>query len=180
MAVQLAWLFCLSLAVLAIVGAEDPYRFFTWNVTYGDIYPLGVRQTVYYTPYIYIYIYICLLPHTSTMFGCWICLWLVALQIANCNWQGILINGQFPGPDIHSFTNDNLIINVFNSLDEPFLLSWYSPLLSSPLFAFHFIPSFILAATNEHSVSFTINLLTSFPLPVSTISHCFTFPPIHS
>ncbi|KAK9748496.1 hypothetical protein RND81_02G061600 [Saponaria officinalis] len=38
--------------------------------------------------------------------------------------QGILINGQFPGPDIHSVTNDNLIINVHNSLDVPFLLSW--------------------------------------------------------
>lgn len=69
-------------ALLAIAGAEDPYRFFNWNVTYGDIYPLGVRQ------------------------------------------QGILINGQFPGPDIHSVTNDNLIINVFNSLTEPFLVSW--------------------------------------------------------
>ncbi|KAK9129329.1 hypothetical protein Sjap_009816 [Stephania japonica] len=63
-------------------NAEDPYRFFNWNVTYGDVYPLGVRQ------------------------------------------QGILINGQFPGPDIHSVTNDNLIINVFNNLPEPFLLSW--------------------------------------------------------
>ncbi|KAF8026267.1 hypothetical protein BT93_F2927 [Corymbia citriodora subsp. variegata] len=76
---------CASLAVallFAVVGAENPYRFFDWNVTYGDIYPLGVRQ------------------------------------------QGILINGQFPGPDIHSVTNDNLIINVFNSLDEPFLISW--------------------------------------------------------
>ncbi|XP_027170980.1 L-ascorbate oxidase homolog [Coffea eugenioides] len=62
--------------------AEDPYRFFTWNVTYGDIYPLGVKQ------------------------------------------QGILINGQFPGPAIESVTNDNLIINVFNNLDEPFLISW--------------------------------------------------------
>lgn len=70
-------------AMLAIVArAESPYRFFTWNVTYGDIYPLGVRQ------------------------------------------QGILINGQFPGPDIHSVTNDNLIINVHNSLPEPFLISW--------------------------------------------------------
>ncbi|CAA2959860.1 L-ascorbate oxidase homolog [Olea europaea subsp. europaea] len=68
--------------VFTIGGAEDPYRFFTWNVTYGDIYPLGVRQ------------------------------------------QGILINGQFPGPDIYSVTNDNIIINVFNSLDEPFLISW--------------------------------------------------------
>ncbi|KAK2995126.1 hypothetical protein RJ640_020766 [Escallonia rubra] len=74
--------FFLCTALLAIVRAEDPYRFFNWNVTYGDIYPLGVRQ------------------------------------------QGILINGQFPGPDIHSVTNDNLIINVFNSLTEPFLISW--------------------------------------------------------
>ncbi|KAL8060116.1 hypothetical protein ABFX02_02G003400 [Erythranthe guttata] len=68
---------------VAIVGsAEDPYRFFTWNITYGDISPLGVPQ------------------------------------------QGILINGQFPGPDIYSVTNDNIIINVFNNLPEPFLLSW--------------------------------------------------------
>lgn len=78
-AASICSLFC---SLFAIVNAEDPYRFFNWNVTYGDIYPLGVRQ------------------------------------------RGILINGQFPGPDIHSVTNDNLIINVFNSLDEPFLLSW--------------------------------------------------------
>ncbi|KAK8580779.1 hypothetical protein V6N12_071031 [Hibiscus sabdariffa] len=75
-------LICATVSLFAIARAEDPYRFFTWNVTYGDIFPLGVRQT------------------------------------------GILINGQFPGPDIHSVTNDNLIINVFNSLDEPFLISW--------------------------------------------------------
>ncbi|XP_062079177.1 L-ascorbate oxidase homolog [Humulus lupulus] len=75
-------LYFAAASLFAIVRAEDPYRFFDWNVTYGDIYPLGVRQ------------------------------------------QGILINGQFPGPDIHSVTNDNLIINVYNSLDEPFLLSW--------------------------------------------------------
>ncbi|XWS55142.1 hypothetical protein CRYUN_Cryun10bG0149300 [Craigia yunnanensis] len=72
----------LVLAVVVVVQAEDPYRFFNWNVTYGDIFPLGVRQ------------------------------------------QGILINGQFPGPDLYSVTNDNLIINVYNNLDEPFLLSW--------------------------------------------------------
>ncbi|CAI0435001.1 unnamed protein product [Linum tenue] len=71
-----------AVSLLAIVGAESPYRFFDWNVTYGDIYPLGVRQ------------------------------------------RGILIDGAFPGPDIHCVTNDNLIINVHNSLDEPFLLSW--------------------------------------------------------
>ncbi|KAH9309107.1 hypothetical protein KI387_037018, partial [Taxus chinensis] len=62
--------------------AEDPYRFLTWNVTFGTIWPLGVPQ------------------------------------------QGILINGQFPGPQIDSVTNDNIILNVFNNLDQPFLLSW--------------------------------------------------------
>jgi FtsP/CotA-like multicopper oxidase with cupredoxin domain len=41
--------------------------------------------------------------------------------------QGILINNQFPGPQIEAVTNDNLIINVFNKLNEPFLLSWYVP-----------------------------------------------------
>ncbi|PIA36729.1 hypothetical protein AQUCO_03300145v1 [Aquilegia coerulea] len=78
----LIFFFFIFLFVVSCVNAEDPYRFFTWNVTYGDIYPLGVKQ------------------------------------------QGILINGQFPGPKIDSVTNDNLIISVFNSLDEPFLLSW--------------------------------------------------------
>ncbi|XP_050261019.1 L-ascorbate oxidase homolog [Quercus robur] len=77
-----AWIFYTIFILLGFVSAEDPYRFFNWNVTYGDIYPLGVRQ------------------------------------------QGILINGQFPGPEIYSNTNDNLIINVHNSLKEPFLLSW--------------------------------------------------------
>lgn len=78
-------LLLILVVLLTIIGsslAESPYRFFTWNVTFGDIYPLGVKQ------------------------------------------QGILINGQFPGPPIEAVTNDNLIISVFNSLDEPFLLSW--------------------------------------------------------
>ncbi|XP_047159045.1 L-ascorbate oxidase homolog [Vigna umbellata] len=76
--------FCSILLLLefVFVAAEDPYRFFDWTVTYGDIYPLGIKQ------------------------------------------QGILINGQFPGPEIYSVTNDNLIINVRNNLTEPFLLSW--------------------------------------------------------
>ncbi|CAL9078316.1 unnamed protein product [Musa textilis] len=72
----------LSLLGLSSVGAEDPYLFFTWNVTYGTISPLGVPQL------------------------------------------GILINGQFPGPNINSTTNNNIVVNVFNNLDEPFLLTW--------------------------------------------------------
>ena len=38
--------------------------------------------------------------------------------------QGILINGQFLGPQIDVVTNDNIIVNVFNNLSIPFLLSW--------------------------------------------------------
>ncbi|CAN4112605.1 unnamed protein product [Withania somnifera] len=67
---------------MAAAIAEDPYRYFDWRISYGNIYPLGIRQ------------------------------------------QGILINGQFPGPDIYSVTNDNLIINVHNDLPDPFLLTW--------------------------------------------------------
>ncbi|KAG2574865.1 hypothetical protein PVAP13_7KG392340 [Panicum virgatum] len=54
---------------LLAARAADPYRFYTWNVTFGDIYPLGVKQ------------------------------------------EGILINGQFPGPQIDAVTNDNINVN---------------------------------------------------------------------
>uniref|UniRef100_A0A0E0LL62 Plastocyanin-like domain-containing protein n=1 Tax=Oryza punctata TaxID=4537 RepID=A0A0E0LL62_ORYPU len=79
--VAIALLLFLAMPSALLVAGDDPYRFFTWTVTYGDITPLGVKQ------------------------------------------QGILINGQFPGPTIEAVTNDNLIINVFNKLNDPFLLS---------------------------------------------------------
>ncbi|KAG2541025.1 hypothetical protein PVAP13_9NG596614 [Panicum virgatum] len=78
---------------------------FRWDITYGEISPLGVPQ------------------------------------------QGVLINGQFPGPTLECQTNDNLIINVRNSLPDPFLLSWnglqqrknswQNGLLLLPSLAFH-------------------------------------------
>eukprot|EP01018_Ginkgo_biloba_P014728 Gb_29247 [translate_table: standard] len=79
---SLWWLAAVMIYNACMIGAEDPYKYFTWTVTYGAIYPLGVPQ------------------------------------------QGILINGQFPGPQIDAVTNDNIIINVFNDLNQPFLLSW--------------------------------------------------------
>lgn len=36
------------LFLISIVAAEDPYRFFEWHVTYGNISPLGVSQQVLY------------------------------------------------------------------------------------------------------------------------------------
>ncbi|MBA0762956.1 hypothetical protein Gotri_012497 [Gossypium trilobum] len=81
--VMLPLLLCLSAAgPPLLVQGGDPYLFFTWNVTYGSISPLGTPQ------------------------------------------QGILINNQFPRPNINSTTNNNIVINVFNYLDEPFLLTW--------------------------------------------------------
>ncbi|MBA0853571.1 hypothetical protein Goshw_019272 [Gossypium schwendimanii] len=81
--VMLPLLLCLSAAgPPLLVQGGDPYLFFTWNVTYGSISPLGTPQ------------------------------------------QGILINNQFPRPNINSTTTNNIVINVFNYLDEPFLLTW--------------------------------------------------------
>lgn len=79
--VMLMLLLCLSAGAM-LVRAEDPYFFYTWNVTYGTISPLGIPQ------------------------------------------QGILINNQFPGPNINSTSNNNIVINVFNNLDEPLLFTW--------------------------------------------------------
>ncbi|GAA0161542.1 oxidase [Lithospermum erythrorhizon] len=38
--------------------------------------------------------------------------------------QVILINNQFPGPTINSTSNNNIVINIFNKLDEPLLFTW--------------------------------------------------------
>jgi iron transport multicopper oxidase len=67
---------------VSLVKSEDPYRYFTWTVSYGTASPLGVPQQV------------------------------------------ILINGQFPGPRLDVVTNDNIILNLINNLDQPFLLTW--------------------------------------------------------
>lgn len=106
---------CVVLVLLSLVwksiNGEDPYRFFTWNVTYGDIYPLGVKQQVQL-------IELHIPPFTSRGYL------LICISINLSVYQGILINGQFPGPTIESVTNDNVIVNIINYLDEPFLISW--------------------------------------------------------
>lgn len=37
----------------------------------------------------------------------------------------IAINGRLPGPMLNLTTNDVAHVNVVNTLDEPFLLTWY-------------------------------------------------------
>uniref|UniRef100_A0A7N0ZSX2 Uncharacterized protein n=1 Tax=Kalanchoe fedtschenkoi TaxID=63787 RepID=A0A7N0ZSX2_KALFE len=75
-------LLCIFYGGVKAALAEDPYLFFTWNVTYGTLSPLGVPQQV------------------------------------------ILINGLFPGPNINSTSNNNIVLNIYNNLDDPFLISW--------------------------------------------------------
>ncbi|KAK4433107.1 L-ascorbate oxidase [Sesamum alatum] len=77
-------LFALALisSLCALVQSGDPYLFFTWNVKYATLSPLGVPQQV------------------------------------------ITINDQFPGPWINCTSNNNIVVNVFNNLDEPLLFTW--------------------------------------------------------
>ncbi|KAF7038311.1 hypothetical protein CFC21_048513 [Triticum aestivum] len=37
----------------------------------------------------------------------------------------ILINGEFPGPTINCTSNNNIIVNVFNQIDQPLLFTWH-------------------------------------------------------
>lgn len=37
---------CLAVFSASVVVADDPYRFYTWTVTYGTVAPLGVPQQV--------------------------------------------------------------------------------------------------------------------------------------
>lgn len=37
----------------------------------------------------------------------------------------IAVNGKFPGPLINATTNNNVVVNVHNELDEGLLLTWY-------------------------------------------------------
>jgi hypothetical protein len=39
-------------SIFFLVVSEDPYRFFDWTITYGDIYPLGVKQRVNFYHYL--------------------------------------------------------------------------------------------------------------------------------
>ncbi|KAL7148742.1 hypothetical protein ABFS83_06G199600 [Erythranthe nasuta] len=75
-------LLALISTLVVLVQSEDPYLFYTWDVSYSTLSPLGVPQQV------------------------------------------ITINGQFPGPRINGTSNNNVVINVFNNLDEPLLFTW--------------------------------------------------------
>lgn len=98
---------------VSVVKSEDNYKYFTWTVTYGTASPLGLPQQVRreLLNYSIVYIYICYV-------------WLRFQSSFPYPLQVILINGQFPGPNLDTVTNDNIILNLINKLDQPFLLTW--------------------------------------------------------
>lgn len=106
-----------GLSFFWVNNAEDPYRYYTWTVTYGTISPLGVAQQVSFLPKqkdSCCQILLALFSFLNLLF----------IKKVLTILQGILINGQFPGPPIEAVTNDNIIVNVINKLDEPFLITW--------------------------------------------------------
>lgn len=51
---EMIQLVCGVLAVLSVsmVNADDPYKFYTWTVTYGTLSPLGSPQQVWSFSYL--------------------------------------------------------------------------------------------------------------------------------
>lgn len=45
--VILTILLVVCVSILQSVYADNPYRYYTWKITYGNIYPLGIKQQVY-------------------------------------------------------------------------------------------------------------------------------------
>ncbi len=48
-------------------------------------------------------------------------------EVLSCNCmlsQVIAINKKFPGPTINVTTNNNVVVNVHNKLDEDLLMHW--------------------------------------------------------
>lgn len=113
----------LLLVLINGVFGDNPYRFFTWKITYGDIYPLGVKQQVCSFNCFFFFFSLSWF-FTFSLFAFSRNLVITFSRVGFCVMQGILINGQFPGPHIDAITNDNIIISVFNYLKEPFLISW--------------------------------------------------------
>lgn len=104
-----------------MVKGEDAYKYFTWTATYGTASPLGVAQQVGIA---YSYSQSCF--RAEWLFS-WLWIWVNLDCVSQCidvNLQVILINGQFPGPRLDLVTNDNVILNLINNLDQPLLLTW--------------------------------------------------------
>ena len=92
------------LSVFFFITAVSFYSFLApdhcvirWKITYDDIYPLAVKATIFEG-------FLLVLGVKESAF----CFFLLNKK---CEYlmQGILINGQFPGPQIDAVTNENMV-----------------------------------------------------------------------
>lgn len=118
LSLRLLLLLCAVLCV-CLVEAEDAYKYYTWTVTYGTRSPLGIPQQVGHLSTFLILLCI----HLANQ-GIDLNAFLTFCFVFSSFWKVILINGEFPGPRLDVVTNDNIILNLVNKLDEPFLLTW--------------------------------------------------------
>lgn len=120
----------LAVSCVTLVIADDPYRFYTWTVTYGTSSPMGVPQQVGWLKLLFISFsgdvwgYVVLVQGKRSEFRHKLRL---SCPLSFRVLKVILINGQFPGPRLDVVTNDNIVLNLINKLDQPFLLTWWVP-----------------------------------------------------
>ncbi|RWW21794.1 hypothetical protein GW17_00014035 [Ensete ventricosum] len=90
----------------------DPELYFNWNVSFAKVSPFGVEKKVRNLSSSSSRLFFLLLP-------------LFPEPCTHHDVQVIVINDRLPGPLLNVTTNNVVSVNVFNNLDDPFLLTWY-------------------------------------------------------
>ncbi|RZS00704.1 hypothetical protein BHM03_00030462, partial [Ensete ventricosum] len=94
------------------VHAGDPELYFNWHVSFAKVSPFGVEKKVRNLSSSSSRLFFLLLP-------------LFPEPCTHHDVQVIVINDRLPGPLLNVTTNNVVSVNVFNNLDDPFLLTWY-------------------------------------------------------
>ncbi|KAK6935220.1 Multicopper oxidase, N-terminal [Dillenia turbinata] len=91
--------------------------------------------------------------------------------------QVIAINGKFPGPTINVTTNNNVVVNVRNKLDEDLLISWagiqqrrssWQDGVKDQIGSFFYFPSTLFQRAAGGYGGFIINNRPIIPIPFAT------------
>ncbi|KAL0377757.1 UNVERIFIED_CONTAM: L-ascorbate oxidase [Sesamum radiatum] len=73
--------------------------------------------------------------------------------------QIILINGQFPGPTLEAVTNDNIILNIVNKLDEPFLLTCSISQSPPEISPYSLVIGIMVVTSSDHAHMTTVRVM---------------------
>lgn len=105
-------LLLISVVLLELTNASAPSVSYEWVVSYSERSILGANKQVPLMIRLYFFenIYIRLLY--------------IITYDYEINQQVIVINGMFPGPILTATADDVVNVNIFNHLNEPFLMTW--------------------------------------------------------